>query len=123
MAAWAAKYGDDIVVSFETYRPRPMASAVRDYAAAIASGALGWGGTDARFAAAFGNCQRRDLAVRDDKGERLWTVMKERPDSPHKIDAAVAAILSWEARTAAIAAGTPVPFRSVYEDHGVRFAG
>ena len=52
----------------------------------------------------FGTAQRRDLAVRDDKGERLWTIQKERPDSPHKIDAAVAAILSWEARTGAIAA-------------------
>ena len=39
------------------------------------------------------------------------------------IDAAVAAILSWEARTRAIAAGTPAPFRSVYEDHGIRFVG
>jgi len=32
-------------------------------------------------------------------------IYKERPDSPFKIDAAMAGILSWEARCDAIAAG------------------
>jgi len=118
-AAWAATHGDEVVVAFETYRNRPMASAVRDYAAAIATGALSWGGDDPRFAASLGHCQRRDLAVRDDKGERMWTIQKERPDSPHKIDPTVAAILSWEARTGAIATGVPAAPVSVYETRGL----
>ncbi len=38
----------------------------------------------------------------------MWVIHKDRPDSPQKIDAAVAAVLSWEARTDAIAAGANV---------------
>jgi hypothetical protein len=41
----------------------------------------------------------------DDDGNRMWTIQKERVDSPLKIDAAMAGCLSWEAYTAAIAAG------------------
>lgn len=108
LAAWSGRYGEDVVMPWETYRSRPMGSAVRDYEVAIASGALSWGGTDPRFAASLGNCHRRDLAVRDDKGARLWTVGKERGDSPHKIDPTVAAILSWQARMGCIAAGALV---------------
>jgi hypothetical protein len=35
----------------------------------------------------------------------MWTVQKERPKSPLKIDCAVAGCLSWEARSDAIASG------------------
>jgi hypothetical protein len=41
----------------------------------------------------------------DETGQYLWILRKERPDSPHKIDGAMAAILSWEARNDAVAAG------------------
>ncbi len=46
-----------------------------------------------------------DLPQSDEQGKKLWLIQKERPDSPHKIDAAVSATLSWEARTDAVAAG------------------
>jgi hypothetical protein len=36
-------------------------------------------------------------------------IQKERTDSPHKIDAAMAAVLSWKARTDAVAAGMLAP--------------
>jgi hypothetical protein len=45
------------------------------------------------------------LSATDDQGNRLWVIQKERPDSPLKIDAAMAGCLSWEGYTAAIAAG------------------
>ncbi|HET6498190.1 MAG TPA: terminase, partial [Coriobacteriia bacterium] len=64
------------------------------------------------------NAVRRVLTLRDDKGEKLWTIYKERPDSPMKIDAAMAGALSWEARRDAIAAGA-TGSRSVYEERGI----
>jgi hypothetical protein len=49
----------------------------------------------------------------------LWTIYKERSDSPHKIDAAMAAILSWEARCDALASGVGTKRESVYESRGL----
>ena len=54
---------------------------------------------------AIGNAAKLTLKERDDKGTPFWKIQKETPDSPKKIDAAMAAILAWEARTDAIAAG------------------
>lgn len=118
LARWRGRYGDKIVLAWETYRNRPMGAAVRNFDTAIRSGAVSHNG-DAVFASAIGNCFRRELNERDDRGERLWTVGKERPDSPHKIDPAVAAIISWEARSDAIAAGALNEreyFDSAYDD-------
>jgi len=118
LARWAGKYGDKVVLKWETWRSRPMGFACRNYDSAMKSGAVSHSG-DAVFAGSIGNCFRRFTNDRDDKGERLWTVYKERPDSPHKIDAAVAAILSWEARNDAIASGalnTGAFFASAYDD-------
>jgi phage terminase large subunit-like protein len=104
LAAWQGKHGPKVVEKWETWRNRPMGFACRAYATAIRSGAISHGG-DKLLTAAVGACHRAPKADRDDKGEFLWTVQKERPESPHKIDAAVAAILSWEARMTAIAGG------------------
>jgi hypothetical protein len=54
------------------------------------------------------------LTLRDETGAPLWTIYKERPDSPHKIDLAMAGALSWEARNDALASG--VGGTSVYEE-------
>jgi hypothetical protein len=35
----------------------------------------------------------------------MWLIAKDRPDSPRKIDLAMAGCLSWEARGDAVAAG------------------
>jgi hypothetical protein len=35
----------------------------------------------------------------------VWLIRKDRADSPRKIDLAMAAVLSWEARSDAVAAG------------------
>jgi hypothetical protein len=42
----------------------------------------------------------------------MWTIGKDRPDSPRKIDAAMAAVLAWQARTDSLAAGEK-PHRAV----------
>jgi len=62
---------------------------------------------------------RRILKMRDEDGRPLWTIYKERPDSPLKIDAAMAAILSWEARGDALTAGVGIKHTSVYETRGL----
>lgn len=103
-AAWAGRYGDDVVVNWATNQYRRMAAALLAYRNAIETGALSHDG-DARFTAAIYNAHKHMREFRDDQGERMWTIQKERPDSPLKIDAAMAGCLSWEASLAAIAAG------------------
>jgi hypothetical protein len=51
------------------------------------------------------NAVRSKVNVYDDDHRQMHTVSKDRPDSPRKIDAAPAAVISWEARQDAIAAG------------------
>jgi len=104
VAEWAGQYGDERVWVWRTNRMTPMATAVRAYANAIQSGELTHDGSTG-LARHLGNACRRMLTIRDDQGQPLWVIYKERKDSPHKIDGAMAAILSWEARTVAIAAG------------------
>jgi hypothetical protein len=69
------------------------------------------------------NARRKETPqARDEEGRPLWTIRKDAPDSPLKIDAAMAAVLSWEARGDAIAAGATEKKISVYEERGMQFA-
>jgi len=101
---WAGRYGAEVVVSWSTTIYRKMAGSLLAYRNAIQTGALTHDG-DARFAACIQNAHKQMREFTDDDGNRMWTIQKERPDSPLKIDAAMAGCLSWEAYTAAIAAG------------------
>lgn len=110
---WAGKYGD---ADDGTRRPRVVkrwtgggfevktAYAVRAYHHAILAGEVSHAG-DERFTRHVGNCYRKAISRRDEEGKPIWSIQKERPDSINKIDAAMAAVLSWEARGAAVAAG------------------
>ena len=104
LAAWSGRYGIDIVVSWTTTPSRKMGASLLAYRNAIGTGALTHDG-DRRFTASINNAHKHMQEFRDDQGDRMWTIQKERPDSPLKIDAAMAGCLSWEACTAAIAAG------------------
>jgi len=104
LAAWSGTYGADRVVEWRTNRWAQIAYAVRGFASAIQAGEVSHDG-DADLARHIGNAHKHLLNFRDDQGERLWVIQKERPDSPFKIDYAMAAILSWQARTDAIASG------------------
>ena len=104
IADWQGRYGSEVVKEWATYRNRVMGFAVRDFATAVSTGALTHDG-DAVFATHIGNAHRKELNERDDKGVRLWTLQKERAGGPDKIDAAVAAVLAWEARLEGIAEG------------------
>jgi phage terminase large subunit-like protein len=104
ISKWVGMYGKERVVEWWTNRYKPMAIAVEAYTTAITSGALKHDG-DPRFTRHIGNARKRHLLQRNDKGGHLYVIEKARSDSPHKMDAAVAAVLSWEASMDAIAAG------------------
>lgn len=101
---WCGRYGEDKVVKFQTKHWEKMAGACRAYANAINAGELPHEDS-VHFARHIGNAHRMELRSRDDKGERLWVIQKSRPDSPDKMDAAVAAAISRQARGDAISSG------------------
>jgi hypothetical protein len=98
-----------------------MAYALRAFTNAIGAGELSHNG-NRLFGEHIGNAVRRYHTLKDEDGKPLWVVQKERPDSPLKIDAAMAACLSWEARTDAVAAGM-LDSASVYEERGLLTIG
>lgn len=101
---WQGRWTDRVVVPWFTNRPRQIAYAVRAFAGAITAGDLTHDG-DSMFARHIGNAVRRRVNVYDEDRRQMWTIGKDRPHSPRKMDGAMAAVLSWEARGDAIAAG------------------
>jgi hypothetical protein len=122
VAKWAGEFGAERVMEWWTNRTKAMAYAIKSFANAITSGELTHDGS-AAYARHIGNAVRRVLTLKDDTGQNLWTMYKERPDSPHKIDLAVCGVLSWEARCDAIASGVIVHGRSKYEDEDMLILG
>lgn len=104
IAEWVGKYGETRVIEWWTNRPRQMGYCVRGFVTALTGGDVSHDGS-ADLGRHLGNAVKRPLPARDDEGRPLWTIQKERHDSPHKIDAAMAALLAWEARGDAVASG------------------
>lgn len=106
IATWAGDpaLGAEKVVEWWTNRRRQMTAALENFETALVDGTLLHDG-DARFERHIGNSRKKDLPQEAEDGKKLWLIQKDRADSPNKIDAAMAAVLSWEARTLAIAAG------------------
>lgn len=125
LAALAGRHNEPSqqrVVEFDTTQYKRMARALRNYRDAMEGREISHDG-DERFRAGIVNAHRHELQFLDDDGERMWTIQKERPDSPFKIDPAMAGALANEARLAAIAAGVLEPEPpSPYEAHGLRRA-
>lgn len=114
---WRGRYGADRVNDWPTYRERPIGFACANYAQAIATGEAKNDG-DPEFAAHIGHAHKRYVNARDDKGERLWTIQKERDGSPLKIDLAMCGVLGWEARSDATSAGVLADAgTSAYEEY------
>jgi hypothetical protein len=102
---WAGRYGDQRVVRWWTNRTKAMAYALRAFHGAIADKNLSHDGHEA-LTRHIGNAVRFQTRMRDpDTAGFLWTIRKDGQKSPRKIDLAMAACLSWEARGDAIAAG------------------
>lgn len=103
IAAWHQSFPDR-VVEWWTNRRRAMTLALEAFTTAIRSGSLTHD-DDADLVRHLGNARKQELPMRDEQGKHLYLIRKERADSPHKIDLAMAAVLSLTARTDAIAAG------------------
>lgn len=117
IAKWAGEYGDDQVIEWWTNRRKAMSYALEGFSTSMTSGDISHDGNKT-LSKHIANAHRSDLPQRDEEtGKPLWLIKKERHDSPHKIDLAMAAVLSWEARTDAIAAGATGG--SVYDTRGV----
>jgi len=101
---WQGRYGDKVVLPWYTNRPKQMAYAVRNYTDAIAAGDLSHSG-DRTFTRHVKNAVKLPVNVWDDERRQMHVLAKDRPQSPRKIDAADAGVVSWEARGDAIAAG------------------
>ena len=106
LSRWAGKHGDRRVLFFYTdsRNLRRTASMCRSYAAAMKAGEVFNDGDD-EMARHVGAAQKRDVRMTDEDGTPLWVMEKERHDSPHKIDLAMAGGLSWQARLDSIAKG------------------
>lgn len=100
---WAGRY-DGVIVKWETNRVKAMAFAVRRFNEALHSTGLTHDG-DEDLTRHIGNAYKAATKIRDDDGRWLWRIEKEHPKSPRKIDAAMAAILAFEARGDAVASG------------------
>jgi phage terminase large subunit-like protein len=105
---WQGRWTEKRVMPWLTWRQRQIAHAVRAYLDSIGAGDVSHDG-NRDFRRHIRNAVRRKLNVRDDDGRQMFTLEKDRPKSPRKIDAAMAAVLSWEARSDAIAAGATKP--------------
>jgi hypothetical protein len=104
IAEWAGEFGEERVLEWWTNRRGPMAAALEGFDTAIKEGLISHDGAP-RVARHIANARRLNLPQRDEQGKPLWLIQKERTNSPHKIDAAMASVLSWDARTTAISAG------------------
>jgi hypothetical protein len=101
---WSNRWAAKRIVEWLTYRPRHIAWAIREYEQAIGAGTLSHDGNPV-FERHVGNARRRELTVKDDRERLMHTLSKDSIRSPRKIDAAMAAVLSWKARGDALEAG------------------
>jgi hypothetical protein len=105
----------DQVTEWWTNRRRPMWMALRAYKEAIESEAVTHNGSK-DLLRHLGNAGRKDTNLKDEEpGVPVWILGKIRPEA--KFDLCMAAVLSWQARLDALAAGmvaqqeTFVPYR------------
>jgi len=117
VAKWAGQFGAEKVVEWWTNRRKQMTHTLETFDTAIKSKTLSHDG-NAVLTRHIANACRKELKERDEDGHVLWLIRKERSDSPNKIDLAMAAVLSWRARTDAIALGV-TGSESKYEHEGL----
>jgi hypothetical protein len=109
-ARWAATYGDEVVKAWWTNRWTEVSRATRAYQAAIASSGVTHSGAP-ELVRAIGAAHRFYLTTRDEDGKPIWVIRKERADSPHPVNLAHAALMSWQARLDALKAGAAQPLQ------------
>jgi hypothetical protein len=80
-----------------------MAYAIRAFRDALAGADLCHDG-DEMLTQHIANARRWRTNVKDEEGRPMMLIGKDRPESPRKVDGAVACVLAWEARGDAVAA-------------------
>jgi phage terminase large subunit-like protein len=105
VSKWAGMYGAERVAFYHTNtRISTIARAIKAYETAVKTHELAHE-ADERFAEHVSHVVKRITGIKDEDREPMYLIAKENPSSPRKIDIAMAAVLSWEARTHAIAEG------------------
>lgn len=104
IAKWVGEFGEDHVIEWWTNRTKQMTAALENFITAITEGQLSHDG-DADIRRHLANARKKELPNSDEDGQKQFLIQKERPKSPLKMDLAMCAALSWEARTDAVAAG------------------
>lgn len=122
IAQWRKDFGEERVIEWFTTRTRQMSSAVEGYDTAIKTAAISHAG-QIEMERHIANACRREVSPARGSEPALWVITKDRPDSPNKIDYAMAGVLSWEARTDAVAAGAVSMNKSIYQTRGLRTIG
>jgi hypothetical protein len=105
---WQGRWGAQKVLAWRMNQPRKTSYAVANFTNAINAGDLRHDG-DAAFAQHIRNATKQMVPYYDEDGRRMHLISKDRPQSPNKMDLAAAAVLSWEARGDAVAAGAKPP--------------
>lgn len=101
---WQGRWSTKRVIEWRTNRPRQIAHAVRAYIESVGAGDAKFSPNE-DFLRHLKNARRQKVNVYDDQHRQMFTIAKERPDSPLKMDGAMAATMAWEARGDCIAAG------------------
>lgn len=117
ISKWAGEYGAERVVEWWTNRRKPMSYALESFQTAIGEKSISHDGNE-DLLRHIGNAYKHDTKMKDEVGKALWLIQKDRQESPHKIDLAMASVLSWEARNDAIASGINVRHASAYDTPG-----
>jgi hypothetical protein len=94
---WASVYSADRIIRWWTNRNKAMAYSLQAWVTDWSSGGLSHDGNEA-LTRHIGNSIKTNTRIKDEQGGWLWTIRKAGAKSPQKIDLAMAACLSWEAR-------------------------
>lgn len=113
---WQGRWGQKRVIAWYTNRPRQIATSVRNFVDAAGAGDWTQSG-DPLYELHLSQARKQMVNVFDDKHRQMYTLAKDRPDSPRKIDGAMGGVLSWEARGDCIASGETEP-KPAYRSRG-----
>lgn len=123
IAKWAGQFnqvkGQEKIVEWWTNRRRQMTYALESFDTAIKTDQISHDGSEA-LTRHISNSYKTELNQKDETGKAMWLIHKERSDSPFKIDLAMCAVLSWQARLDAIALNATDNGPSIYETEEVK---
>lgn len=113
---WAGEYGEDKVTLWWTNQRKKMAYSLKQFATDQREGVMSYGGEHADdLERHIGNAVRRLTQMRDEDDQTLlWLIGKDGHNSPRRIDLAMAACLSWEARGDCVRKGEHVKKKRRY---------